>query len=128
MEPPMSNSSMRHPDPDLDFDDTRIILQGASCTIAAVEPVSALQGAVVGPLARAMRLDESIRAWPPQILDRGRGGDFDVERLYMVFPMKSTYQYLPIYVDLIYMDFPLNSTYRYRYLKPRISQRTLNLV
>jgi hypothetical protein len=35
MEPPMSNSSMRHPDPDLDFDDTRIILQGAPCTIAA---------------------------------------------------------------------------------------------
>jgi hypothetical protein len=35
MEPPMSNSSMSHQDPDLDFDDTRIILQGASCTIAA---------------------------------------------------------------------------------------------
>ena len=35
MEPPMSNSSMRHQNPDLDFDDTRIILQGASCTIAA---------------------------------------------------------------------------------------------
>ena len=35
MEPPMSNSSMRHPDPDLDFDDTRMILQGASRTIAA---------------------------------------------------------------------------------------------
>ena len=26
---------MRHPDPDLDFDDTRMILQAASCTIAA---------------------------------------------------------------------------------------------
>jgi hypothetical protein len=36
MEPPMSNSSMRHPDPDLDFDDTRMIMQGASCTIAEV--------------------------------------------------------------------------------------------
>ena len=36
MEPPMSNSSMRHPDPDLDFDDTRMILQGDSCTIAAL--------------------------------------------------------------------------------------------
>jgi hypothetical protein len=35
MKTPMSNSSMRHPDPDLDFDDTRIILQGASCTITA---------------------------------------------------------------------------------------------
>jgi hypothetical protein len=27
MEPPMSNSSMRHPDPDLEIDDTRMILQ-----------------------------------------------------------------------------------------------------
>ena len=35
MEPPMSNGSMRHQNPDLDFDDTRMILQGASCTIAA---------------------------------------------------------------------------------------------
>jgi hypothetical protein len=35
MEPPMSNNSMRHQNPDLDFDDTRIILQGALCTIAA---------------------------------------------------------------------------------------------
>ena len=35
MEPPMSNGSMRHQNPDFDFDDTRIILQGASCTIAA---------------------------------------------------------------------------------------------
>ena len=33
MEPPMSNGSMQHHDPDLDFDDTRVILQGASCTI-----------------------------------------------------------------------------------------------
>jgi hypothetical protein len=38
MEPPMSNRSMRHENPDLDFDDTRIrILQGASCTIAACD-------------------------------------------------------------------------------------------
>ena len=35
MEPPMSNNSMRHQNPDLDFDDTLIILQGALCTIAA---------------------------------------------------------------------------------------------
>jgi hypothetical protein len=35
MEPPMSNSSIRHQDPDLDSDDTRKTLQGASCTIAA---------------------------------------------------------------------------------------------
>jgi hypothetical protein len=35
MEPLMSNSSMQHQNPDLDFDDTRIILHGASCTIAA---------------------------------------------------------------------------------------------
>jgi hypothetical protein len=35
MEPPMSNGSMQHQNPDFDFDDTRIILQGASCTIAA---------------------------------------------------------------------------------------------
>ena len=35
MEPPMSNSSMGHQNPDLDFDDTRMILYGASCTIAA---------------------------------------------------------------------------------------------
>jgi hypothetical protein len=36
MEPPMSKSSMHHQNPDLDFDDTGQILQGASCTIAAV--------------------------------------------------------------------------------------------
>ena len=36
MEPPMSNYSLGHQNPDLDFDDTRMILQGASCTIAAV--------------------------------------------------------------------------------------------
>jgi hypothetical protein len=36
MEPPMSNGSMRHQNPNLDFDDTRVILQGTSCTIAAV--------------------------------------------------------------------------------------------
>ena len=35
MEPPMSNSSMHHQNPDLDFDDTGHFLQGASCTIAA---------------------------------------------------------------------------------------------
>ena len=35
MEPPMSHGSMRHQNPDLAFDDTRIILQGASYTIAA---------------------------------------------------------------------------------------------
>ena len=35
MEPPMSNSSMRHQNPDLDFDDTGHFLQGALCTIAA---------------------------------------------------------------------------------------------
>jgi hypothetical protein len=35
MEPPMSNSSMRHQNPVGDFDDTGQILQGASCTIAA---------------------------------------------------------------------------------------------
>ena len=34
MEPPISNSSMRHQNPDLDFDDTGHFLQGASCTIA----------------------------------------------------------------------------------------------
>jgi hypothetical protein len=41
MEAPMSNGSMHHPDPDFDFDDTRIILQGASCTIAAAVVVAA---------------------------------------------------------------------------------------
>jgi hypothetical protein len=35
MEPPMSNSSMRHQNPDLDFDDTGHFLQGALCIIAA---------------------------------------------------------------------------------------------
>ena len=35
MEPPMSNSSMRPQNPDLDFDDTGHFLQGALCTIAA---------------------------------------------------------------------------------------------
>ncbi len=35
MEPPMSNSSTGHQNPDLDFDDTGHFLQGASCTIAA---------------------------------------------------------------------------------------------
>ena len=34
MHAPMSNGSMQHHDPDLDFDDTRVILQGASYTIA----------------------------------------------------------------------------------------------
>jgi hypothetical protein len=35
MEPPMSNSSMRHQNPVGDFDNTGQILQGALCTIAA---------------------------------------------------------------------------------------------
>jgi hypothetical protein len=35
MEPPMSNGSMWHQNPNLDFDDTRVVLQGTSCTIAA---------------------------------------------------------------------------------------------
>jgi hypothetical protein len=32
MELPVPNSSMQHPDPNLDFDDTRMILHGASYT------------------------------------------------------------------------------------------------
>ena len=43
MEPPMSNGSMRHQNPDLDFDDTRMILQGASCTIAACAYIKQLR-------------------------------------------------------------------------------------
>jgi hypothetical protein len=35
MELPMSNGSMRHREPKSEIDDTRMILQGASCTIAA---------------------------------------------------------------------------------------------
>jgi hypothetical protein len=35
MELPVPNSSIQHPDPDSDFDDMRIILKGASCTIRA---------------------------------------------------------------------------------------------
>ena len=35
MEPPMSNSSMGHQNPDLDFDDMGHFLQGALCIIAA---------------------------------------------------------------------------------------------
>jgi hypothetical protein len=35
MEPPMSNRSMHHQNPDLDFDDTGHFLQGALCIIAA---------------------------------------------------------------------------------------------
>jgi hypothetical protein len=35
MEPPMSNCSMRHQNPDLDFDDTGYFLEGALCIIAA---------------------------------------------------------------------------------------------
>ena len=35
MEPPMSNSSMRHREPKSEIDDTSHVLQGASCTIAA---------------------------------------------------------------------------------------------
>jgi hypothetical protein len=37
IELPVPNSSMQHPDPDLDFDDMRMVLKGASCTIAAVK-------------------------------------------------------------------------------------------
>jgi hypothetical protein len=36
MEPQMPNSSMRHREPKSEIDDTRMILPGASCTIAAV--------------------------------------------------------------------------------------------
>jgi hypothetical protein len=32
----MSNGSMQHQHPDLDFDDTRVIMQGTFCTIAAL--------------------------------------------------------------------------------------------
>ena len=35
MELPMPNGSMHHREPKSEIDDTRIILQGASCTIAA---------------------------------------------------------------------------------------------
>ena len=35
MEPPMSNGSMRHQNPNLDFDDTGHFLEGAFYTIAA---------------------------------------------------------------------------------------------
>ena len=35
MEPLMPNGSMQHQEPKSEIDDTRIILQGASCTIAA---------------------------------------------------------------------------------------------
>jgi hypothetical protein len=35
MEPPMSNGSMHHREPKSEIDDTRMILKGASCTIAA---------------------------------------------------------------------------------------------
>jgi hypothetical protein len=38
MEPPMSNGSMQHQNPNLDLDYTRKILQWASCTIAAPPP------------------------------------------------------------------------------------------
>ena len=40
MEPPMSNSPMRHQNPVGDFDDTGQILYGASCTIAAMQGAS----------------------------------------------------------------------------------------
>jgi hypothetical protein len=47
MEPLMSNhSSMRHQNPDLDFDDTRLILQGASYTIAAAMQQTAGTGGI----------------------------------------------------------------------------------
>ena len=51
MEPPMSNISMRHQNPNLNFDDTRIFLQGASCTIAAQRSLIA-QGWNCGPKFR----------------------------------------------------------------------------
>ena len=66
---------------------------------------------------------------PPDFRSKEGGvGDLDVELLYRVFPMNSTYRYLPIYTELLDRVFPMKSTYRYRYLKPRISQRILNLV
>jgi hypothetical protein len=37
MEPPMSNGSMHHREPKSEIDDTRVLLQGASCTIAALQ-------------------------------------------------------------------------------------------
>jgi hypothetical protein len=59
MEPPMPNCSMGHQNPDLDFDDTRMILQGASCTIAACYTmssgcpnISALRAAPYAPRQR----------------------------------------------------------------------------
>jgi hypothetical protein len=40
----MSNSSMHHQNPDLDFDDTGHFLQGALCTIAAVNHLTMQHG------------------------------------------------------------------------------------
>ena len=51
MEPPMSNRSIWHQNPDVDFDDTGHFLQGALCTIAAAV-VAATVGR--GPGERAL--------------------------------------------------------------------------
>ena len=50
---------------------------------------------------------------PPDFRSReGGAGDFDaMELLYRVFPMNSTYRYLPIYVNLLHRDFPMKSLY-----------------
>ena len=56
MELPVPNCSMQHQNPVGDFDDTRMILQGASCTIAALhcqglpKNQPALEVLVRGPL------------------------------------------------------------------------------
>jgi hypothetical protein len=47
MELPVPNSSMQHPDPDLEIDDMHIILKGASCTIAAVDPFTVALGSLL---------------------------------------------------------------------------------
>ena len=40
MELPVPNGSMHHREPKSEIDDTRMILQGASCTIAAAEQLA----------------------------------------------------------------------------------------
>jgi hypothetical protein len=47
MELPMFNGSMRHREPKSEIDDTRILLHGASCTIAARRSA---RGGLIGPL------------------------------------------------------------------------------